>query len=145
MPKKNRSSKRKIKKFAYIQNWGTYSNQTIVSVGMNHSDMVAYLRKIKAKILILNNFLNNQSVIRIIEEKVDGLVHKDYQSGVSILMFPNWKNDWKHWDCLIHEVSHLIFFVLGEQKNMANEDEARAYQTEFLFREIRRKLFKNNA
>src|SRR3990167_6645082 len=126
MPKKKRTNKRKIKKFVYIQDWGTYSNQTIVSIGMNHADMAVYLRKIKAKFSIAKIFLENESTIKALAEKSDGLVHKDYKNGISILMFPNWKNDWKHWDCLIHEVSHLIFFVLGEQKNMANEDEARA-------------------
>jgi hypothetical protein len=55
----------------------------------------------------------------------------------TLLWFLHWKNDWQHWDTLIHEVSHLVHDVFKE-KEMADEDEAIAYQTEFLFREIRR-------
>ena len=86
----------------------------------------------------------------LIEEKklgegVDGLVHNDQKNGTTILMFSDWKNDWKHWDCLVHEVTHLVHFVLGNMKNMMHEDEGRAYQTEFLFREIRRNLWQKTA
>ncbi len=135
-------SKNKTTKKAFIQEWGTYSNQTIVSVGMDVEDMLKYLKRIKAKYEIVKNLAANKEVIEKFLLEKCASCHIDRENGATILFFPEWKNDWEHWDTLIHEVTHLVHAVLGKMKNMMDEDEARAYQTEYLFREIRRKLWK---
>ena len=91
----------------------------------------------------IKRFLNKTTAFdKHIEDNSDNLPRVFYDEGRTIMSFGNWANDWRHWDGLLHEVTHLIHAVLGHSKNMMDEDEARAYQTEFLFREIRRKLWK---
>jgi len=134
---------KKQKKKAYLQDWGTYSNQTVVSVGMNFQDMLNYLHKIKSKFSIAENFVKNKENIDLrLGDQVGGLAHIDHQNSTSIIMFLTWKNDWPNWDSLNHEIAHVVHGILGKDKNMMDEDEARAYQHEYLFKEIRRKLWK---
>lgn len=138
-----RIPKKKVLKFAYIQNWGTYSNETVVAIGMSHKDILEYLKRIKAKKEVIENFENaHYGFSERVEQGVGGIAHIDYQTGTTIIMFPIWENNWKWWDSLLHEITHLVHAILGKNKNMMDEDEARAYQTEYLFREIRRKLWK---
>ena len=130
---------KKNKKFFFIQDWGTFSNETLVCVGMTHNEIVGVLRQIKAKIEIARSFIQDHDKF----ENFSGLdrVWYDRGLGATILSLKDWSNDWKHWDCLVHESTHLVHEILGHQKNMMDEDEARAYQIEYLFREIRRKLW----
>ena len=142
-PKKPAKKPKNPIKKAYIQEWGTYSNDTLVCVGMNYQDILSRLKKIKAKALIVKNFEKSKETIeqRITGEKNTGFVYWDAETNITLLWFPDWKNDWEHWGCLVHEISHLINFW-GNQKSMGHEDEAKAYQFEYLFKEIRRKLWK---
>lgn len=135
--------KKKNKKYAYIQNWGTYSNQTAVCVGMSRQEIVNYLRRIKSPAEMAVRFLERTADFdKHIRNNSDTISKVFYDEGRSILSFADWKNDWQHWDYLVHEITHLVHNILGHYKNMMDEDEARAYQTEFLFIEIRRKLWK---
>lgn len=64
-----------------------------------------------------------------------------FYESKSVLWFREWKNDWEHWDTLLHECYHLIHTILHKDKNMAKDDEGCAYQLEYLFRNIRRTLW----
>ena len=130
--------KHKPKKVAYLQGWGTYTNQTLVLVGMSFNEILAHLKRIRADIEVAKEFAKSkEELVAYMEGKCSfGFSH----DARTILWFPEWKNDWKHWDTLVHEVCHMVHSVLGKSKNMMGEDEARAYQTEYLFREIRLKL-----
>lgn len=132
--------KRKKQPKYYIQGWGTYSNETLVCVGMTFDEILAAQKKEKAypwikKVMLLDKHL-------IVEQLNAGNAFVWHNDGTTLLYFPEWKNNWNHWDTLIHEISHLIDFVMVGGKRMSDETEGKAYQMEYLFREIRRKLWK---
>ena len=137
---KMKKRKHKPKKVAYLQGWGTYTNQTLVLVGMSFNEILAHLKRIRADIEVAKEFAKSkEELVAYMEEKTAFTFSFD---SLSLLWLPDWKNNWKHLDTLVHEVCHMVHSVLGKNKNMMDEDEARAYQTVFLFREIRRKLWR---
>lgn len=137
-----RKKKKKEQKFAYIQEWGTYSNETIVSVGMTAEEILDWLKKNNGSKKFID-FINKDArkeVERMISERVGGLFLPC--EGASLLWLCEWKNNWEQIEILVHEVHHAVQAILGRHRNMMQEDEALAYQQQFLFREIRRKLQK---
>ena len=143
--KKPKTKKVKKQKVAYIQKWGTYDVDTLVIVGMTPKEILRYIRRIKVKDFIVKEFEKDIPDLEknwMVAEKHTGLLWSNDSFVANLLWFPSWKNDWEHWDTLVHELSHAVHAVLGKHKNMMGEDEAKAYQLEFLFREIRRKLWK---
>lgn len=128
---------KKIKKFAYIQNWGTYDQETLVCVGMSPEEILAYAKKHKF----------NKQTIKNFENEIPKL-NKLYQGGCAItcvsgnttcLILRNYEDTWSYWETLMHECYHLVYHVFGRNL-MSTEEEAFAYQLEFMFRSIRRKL-----
>jgi hypothetical protein len=124
-------------RFCYLQGWGTYSSDTMVCVGMTPAQILARMKRGGTRPRIVKAFAG------VLDQFGNGLGHcwVDPCTGASVLSFPDWRNDWPHWDTLVHEVAHLVHAALGRHRAMADEDEARAYQTEYLFREIRRELW----
>lgn len=128
-------------KIAYSQGWGTYPNQTIVSVGMTAREVIDWMKKQKK---CNKKFLESYEASEEFNDisNVKGLAWSDIDHGFSVLMLSDWKNDWNHFDTLLHECCHLVHHILGKSRAMMDEDEAKAYQTEHLFREIRNNLFR---
>lgn len=134
---------KKSKQFWYLQNWGTYSNQTFVCIGMNHQEITDAFKKLKSKPAVINAWIRDkEKLLPQLTMSDGGLTWRDEESCVTLLWFPTWKNDWQHWDSLLHETYHLVYFGLLEQRLMNKEEDAFAYQQEYLFREIRRTLWK---
>lgn len=131
----------KRRKFYFVQEWGTYSNETLVVVGMTKDEILALLKRKKYNKDIVNRFTSHGPSLECFSTKA-AFVWAPPQFGATLLYFPEWRFDWDHIETLVHEINHLLFFVLGQKKGMSDETEAMAYQNEFLFREIRRKLFK---
>jgi hypothetical protein len=129
---------KKSKKFAYCQDWGTYSNETLVTVGMNCTEMLAYIKR--------NRFQFSETFPAKLKSFFDDEKGKScagaciFDDGRSILYFPSWYNCWDNWETLLHECYHLVFRICMRNKGMGDEDEAIAYQLEYLFRNIRLKL-----
>lgn len=128
------------KKIHFIQGWGTYPNETLVIIGHNADEIT--------KVMRLEGCLPD--AIKVWEKDIDE--HREFLSqdnfkgcvivdkkNRSILWLRDWTASWDNYDTLVHEISHLVFALLGERK-MLTETEAIAYQTEYLFREIRRHL-----
>jgi len=120
---------------------GIFRNEFVVSVGMSYNEIVNYIKKhkfdkrfIKWQVEEKENFIMN-----IENAPAFTLFNKKYAFG--IVWFKTWKNNWENYECLLHEVSHIVDFV-SCQKNFEYESEARAYLTEYLFHEIRVKLIK---
>lgn len=129
---------KKSKKFAFIQGWGTYSNETLVVVGMGAEEIINYLHK--------NDFSFSSDFTEQLRQSF-----KDdeddppsgrcvFDEGRSMLWLPSWKDDWENWETLMHEIVHLIHRGLCINKFMSKEDEAQAYQMEYLFRNLRTEL-----
>ena len=115
----------------FIQDWGTYSNQTLVVVGLKDPEVIRLLRR-----------LNRHSARAFVRQNPDydsaGFVF--HHNGRSLLWLPRWKNTGEDILTLIHETNHLIHYVLNKDKGMGNETEAQAYQQEYLFKNIRGRL-----
>lgn len=139
---KTKLKKKKRTKAYFIQNWGTYSNQTFVVVGMKGKEILRAMKRAKLVKEAITDFEKEHEEL----DKswlVDG--HNGMcwiKDGRSLLWVREWKDDWDHHETLIHEIFHLVHAVLQKGKNMANEDEACAYQQEYLYRQIRRNIFK---
>lgn len=139
--------KNKSKKFWYIQNWGTYSNQTPIFVGYSADEITKELKNKRFEIKkdVIETWQSDiESTRKVMSDSNTGAVW--FKDGLSLLWLPDFKDDWKHLETIIHECFHLVIGILGREKMMVNfssntiEEEAMAYQHEFLFRSIRRKL-----
>lgn len=129
---------KKTKKHWFILDWGTYTNQTFFSVGYTPSEILKILKKKK--------WVNKEFVDAITEDldllndttgKFSAFVW--HKKGASIFWVPFFEDDWKFWDTIVHETHHLVRFM-SDDKMMLDEEEAQAYQQEYFFRTIRRKL-----
>ena len=120
----------------FIQNWGTYQNETLVCIGVNIKEIKYYCMR--------NKLIFNNNVLHTLEKNINKtllgfvLVNDD---GTSFLWLKEFKNKWKYYETLMHELHHLVFIIFGN-KLMESEMEAQAYQFEYLFREIRKNLTK---
>lgn len=129
---------KKSKKFAFVQGWGTYSNETLVVVGMGAEEIIHYVHK--------NDFSFSsdfaEQLRQSFKDDEDGPPSGRcvFDEGRSMLWLPSWKDDWENWETLMHEIVHLIHRVLCINKFMSKEDEAQAYQMEYLFRNLRTEL-----
>lgn len=135
--------KRKQKKQYFIQDWGTYSNQTLVVVGMKHEEIVSLMKRLKFDKEGITNF-DTESKKEDEADKAFAYTCKGFMwfddQGRSVLWFREWTNDWDHYDTLLHEIYHGVHHLMHLNKKMVKEEEACAYQMEYLFRSIRRKL-----
>lgn len=127
----------------WIQGWGSYTPETLVVVGgYTHDQITAIMKRIKGKKDIIAEWDKNKKDHD--EKWLGGQNHGVlwHHESATVLWLKEFNNTWDNFDTIIHEVSHMVDIVLRDGKKMSEETEACAYQTEFLFREIRRKLFK---
>lgn len=127
---------RRPKKLVFIQDWGSYSNETVVAVGATHKDVMDFVAKLRLEKGIIK-WLED---LKDITEKIEDKAYTVSRDGRTLLWMPAYEDCWEYWETLIHEINHLIDFVLVERKRMSPETEAKSYQFEYLFRSIRRKL-----
>ena len=132
---KHYTKKEKSFKKIFVQGYGTHTDQILVAVGVSRKEILSYLKKVKARPEYIDfikktddKFFENKGTFAW-NDKVDG----------TILYLKKYEDLWDFWETLIHELHHAIehFRV---KKAMQDEPEALAYQQEFLFRAIRRKL-----
>ncbi len=126
-------------KRVFIQDWGTYTNQTLVVLGMNRKQIVHQLKRFGVKKDFKDWIEKNGEFIdeNIAREDKGFFAHNN---GGSILWLKGWDNTWGAGEVLLHELHHAVHFILGQSKGMLAECEAMAYQQEWLFRTIRRRL-----
>lgn len=123
----------------FIQDWGTFPNETLVCIGGSYEYMIRWLisKKLDADFMIPHK----EKIEKTILNKDRGLAITT-TSGQSILWLRQYKKDNKSWEdieVLLHEIHHLIDSV-SFQKGFDDECEAKAYQLEYLFRNIRHKI-----
>lgn len=128
------------KKFFYVQEWGSYTNQTLVCVGMTANEIVSASKKLKSDKEFID-FLDKDIRDEVDKLQIDGSNGMfTEKNGASLLWLKVWENTWKSTGVLIHELSHAIYMILDKSKGMMDEVEAKAYQQEYLFHQIRSKL-----
>lgn len=138
MPNKTKKKTKKTK-YMYFQDWGTYGIESIVVVGYNHKEILQKLKKLGARKEILKEIEEEKKSIEPFMRGCGFFVMLE-KTGANILWFSRYGSDWDFIETLIHELFHAVHDCLGTRKSMMEEDDAMAYQQEFLFRSIRRKL-----
>lgn len=131
-------------KMIFLQTHGTYQNETLVLVGVTIGEAIKFAKRGRYK----KDFV--EWLIEVEQEckengglpSESGFFYYDKKKGYTTLWLNPFEDTWDFWETLIHELSHIVDFVLTEQKKMGPESEARAYHLEFLFREIRRKILR---
>lgn len=120
----------------FIQDWGTLCNETLVCVGGKYCDMVAWLIAHKEKAEFLKEY--RARIESIIAGTNQGCAVSHENGSVLWLRQYSWKS-WDNIETLLHEIYHLVHFA-SKQKGIEDETEFQAYQFEYLFRNIRRKI-----
>lgn len=135
--------KPKAKKFIYIQDGGTYSNEVLIGVGVTAEDIIRYVKR--NGLNFSNDFPRKLRASFNNEARANAAGRTLFNEGRSILWLPEWRKDWEHFETLLHECWHLVHRTLVVNKSMEMEDEAQAYQLEYWFHNIRLRLEKQYA
>lgn len=131
--------KKVISKYAYVQSWGSYEIQTLVSINLNHQEIIRFLEKKKCDEKFLNAFRNSEEKLAPSYES-RGFYWKPNGAPGSVLWLRPWSGSWENIEVLIHELHHGVHFHLSQCRGMTDEIEALAYQQEYLFKKIRSEL-----
>lgn len=131
----------KKKEIIFVQEYGTYTNQLLVLVGIEDKKKIFdYLKKVKAEAgfskWVLEDFDGWKEDIK--KKNMALFCRNDTVEG-TVLVLRSYEDTWEYWECLMHEIHHIVQH-LAKIKGMFEEVEAQAYLFEFLFRSIRRKL-----
>lgn len=132
-----------MKKFWYIQDWGTYTCQTPVFVGYTPKEMLKVMKKQNWNKEVVKKFEGECEELTEYAEGKNGFVWS--YEGWTLLSFPHWKGTWDDIETLVHECFHLVVAQLAKSKAFVRstddiEEEGMAYQLEYLFRNIRIRL-----
>lgn len=128
----------------WVQKWGTYQNEMPVFVGYTPKEILAVLKK--QKTWKQEPILAWEKELKQTEEFAEGREFCWFNDGYCILFLKPFEDKWERLEAIMHECFHLVINILGDKRGMINttvprvEEEAMAYQQEYLFREIRRKL-----
>lgn len=146
MPRKPKKTRPANKKPPYprifLLSHGTYANETIVAIGAAMPEVIRYAKRIGAKkdAVAWLETCHKEDLENHTTPSESGYIREAPAGGYTLMWLKPFEDCWEFWETLIHELSHLVDFVLSDQKRMAKETEARAYQIEYLFRQVRRKL-----
>lgn len=125
----------------YIQSWHIWPDDTIVSVGHTYEDILAIMKRIGAKASAIRDWECSRDELKEMFATVPkGLAWKGKTSSCTVVWFREYSFSMDFYDVIVHEVSHLLDFVLNGSRGAINEGEARAYTNEFLVRSIRQRL-----
>jgi len=135
--------KKQSKPIIFVQDYGTYSNELLVLVGVTDKRQIyKFLKKKRANMefskWVLEDFDHWKS--KLVHEFFGLVCTKENMNG-SVLVLRTFEDTWTYWENLIHETHHIVQ-DLAKKKMMFEEAEAQAYLQEYLFRNIRRKLQK---
>lgn len=126
----------------FLQDWGSYGNHTLVSVGMTYDEIIKESKKRKLPKKVIEEMEESELEVAIGDHNY-GCVWQA-NTGDTFLWLRSFTSEtWVEHDTLVHEVLHLVQYVIMEDKGMAKEWEAQAYQQEYLVKEIRSKIGSN--
>lgn len=133
-----RALKKLAKKYTYIQDSGSYSNEIIVTVGTETDEILAWMKKNDIARFIQESFAEEHLDNKWLHDGSLGKVW--HNNGRAILWLKDWGLTWHEVDVLIHECMHLVQFLIVDGKGMQGENEAQAYQLEYYIKSIRERL-----
>ena len=140
--RKKKKAKRAKRGFSFLQDWGTYPAQTLVCVGLGKPEVLKVLRSYGG------SDGTGRTMARM-ADAFDKTVEHDLTKnkgyfwsfeGRSVLAVREYADRWEWWETLMHELHHAVHLINGEERGQEKELEALAYQQEYLFRAIRRRL-----
>ena len=126
-----KKQEKKIKKY-WLQDSGIYQPETFMFFGMDKKEISKVLKRYSET-----------------EQLIDTINKDDWDFGGMVLeadnkkralIMPEFRDEWRYWDMLLHEVHHLTLY-LGKQFGFVEEFEASAYLFGYLFTKIRRRLY----
>ena len=126
------------KKNIFIQDSGIFYNEFVVCTGISAEELKEYA---KAEKLNKNffKFIFDECEYQKPEQRMAYTYSNAESNIVYLVSFPDFEDTWDFWNHVLHEVVHVV--QANERKSgLFKEDEARAYLTEYLFTNIRRKL-----
>lgn len=126
----------KPKKFMYIQDGGTYTNEVLVAVDVTVEDILRFTKGLNFS----EDFPRRLRATFENKDIKDAAGRTLFDQGRSILYLCHWENTWEDYETLLHECWHLVHHTLVVNKHMGMEDEAQAYQLEYWFHNIRERL-----
>jgi len=126
------------KKNIFIQDSGIFYNEFVVCTGISAEELKKYAEKEKFNKNFFKFIFDDGEYQK--PEKLMAHTYFNTESNVVYLVsFPDFEDTLDFWNHVLHEVVHVV--QANERKHgLCKEDEARAYLTEYLFTNIRRKL-----
>lgn len=126
------------KKNIFIQDSGIFYNEFVVCTGISAEELKKYAEKEKFNKNFFKFIFDDGEYQK--PEKLMAYTYSNAESNIVYLVsFPDFEDTWNFWNHVLHEVVHVV--QANERKHgLFKEDEARAYLTEYLFTNIRRKL-----
>ena len=117
----------------FIQEWGTFSTETLVCVNRDKAQILRYMRQTRIK----------PELIELFEAKSEtdstAFVWMPARTGCTLLWLREWAGDPEDLDTLVHETNHLVYDI-SRDKGFKDEAEIQAYQQAYLFSGILEKL-----
>ena len=137
--------KKRAKKFIFFQSIPPYRSEVLVCAGITLEETKAYAKKEVAPVYkkeYLEWLDSHEEQFELIaKKKMLGFSLIRRETGDLLLILEDYRDEWWYWECLIHELHHLVEYI-SEMKMLDGEIEAKAYLQEWLFHSIRRKLQK---
>jgi hypothetical protein len=115
----------------FFQSWGTFTNETLVAVGVTKKELITFLKRRKAKPELIER-LDHKLVI---PPGSTAFVWTSPDTGCTLLWMDSFNNVYEDMCTLVHETNHLVYDI-ARDKGFQNEPEVQAYQQEYLFRHI---------
>jgi len=117
----------------FIQDWGTFSNETLVCVNRDRAQILRYMRQTRIKPELIDLFEAKS------ETDAAAFVWTPSGTGCTLLWLREWAGDPDDLDTLVHETNHLVYDI-SRDKGFKDEAEIQAYQQAYLFSGILEKL-----
>jgi len=117
----------------FIQDWGTFSNETLVCVNVDKAQILRYMRQTHIKPELIDLFETKP------ETDAVAYVWTPRGTGCTMLWLQGWTGNPEDLDTLVHETNHLVYDI-SRDKGFKDESEIQAYQQAYLFSGILEKL-----
>lgn len=122
-------------KILFFQDWGTFSNETLVCVGASKQEILAYMKANRFKIELIEKFERKTGP----KESSEAFTWSPEGTGCTLLWIRYWNGDADDLDTLVHETNHLVYDI-ARDKGFRDEPEIQAYQQAYLFSGILKTL-----
>jgi hypothetical protein len=117
----------------FVQDWGTFSNETLVCVNRDKAQILRYMKQTRIKPELIDLFEAKS------ETDAAAFVWTPARTGCTMLWLRGWTGDAEDLDTLVHETNHLVYDI-SRDKGFKDEAEIQAYQQAYLFSGILEKL-----